>query len=63
MSETPVLPLVLDDLRHRIQVVGVRTYGRELIVEDGRDALRDAYEEILDCAVYLRKELYKRDGR
>ena len=30
---------------------------------NGRDALRDAYEEALDLCQYLRQALYERDGR
>ncbi|MEO6034334.1 MAG: hypothetical protein ABIQ35_03680 [Verrucomicrobiota bacterium] len=30
---------------------------------NGRDALHDAYEEVLDLAQYFRQALYERDGR
>ena len=32
---------------------GVETYGRTLMTFNGRDALRDAREEVLDTYVYL----------
>ena len=31
--------------------------------ERPEDALRDAYEEALDLAVYLRQALFEKDGR
>lgn len=34
---------------------GRETYGVEMNPFDGRNSLRDAYEEILDCAAYLKK--------
>jgi len=33
-----------------------------LVPHNGRDALRDAYEEALDLCQYLRQALYERDG-
>ena len=45
------------------QALGVRKYGTALQPHNGRDALRDAYEEALDLAAYLRQALYERDGR
>jgi hypothetical protein len=54
-----VLPLVIADLRERIEV-GVRSYGSPLAVESENDALRFAYEEALDLCLYLRQELERR---
>jgi hypothetical protein len=60
MKQTEVLPLVLQDITDRVQVRGMATYGRPLTTGDGRDSLWDAYEEVLDLAVYIRKEIEER---
>lgn len=57
-----IFPLLKRDLDERDKL-GWRTYGRALRPHDGRDSLRDAYEEALDLCVYLRKALYERDGK
>lgn len=54
--------LVLEDMRAR-DALGHRKYGKHLTPHDGRDSLRDAYEEALDLAVYLRKAMFERDGK
>lgn len=43
--------------------LGAKRYGTRLQPHNGRDALRDMYEEILDAAVYARQMLYERDGK
>lgn len=57
-----VWSLVVDDMNAR-DAVGLARYGTRLQPHNGRDALRDAYEEALDLAAYLRQALYERDGR
>jgi hypothetical protein len=57
-----VWDLVQQDMRQRDQE-GRARYGTPLQPHNGRDALRDAYEEALDLAVYLRQALYERDGQ
>ena len=54
-----ILPLVIDDLERRA-AVGVKRYGRFLESHNGRDALRDAYEEALDLCMYLRQQIAER---
>ena len=39
------------------ELIGRRTYGTSLFAHNGRNALRDAYEEALDLAVYLKQAL------
>ncbi len=41
------------DMRAR-DALGRQRYGTPLQSNNGRDALRDAYEEALDCTVYLK---------
>jgi hypothetical protein len=43
--------------------LGAERYGTRLQPHNGRDAMRDAYEEVLDLCVYLRSVLYERDGK
>lgn len=49
------------DLEIREQI-GIETYGTHLTAHNGRDALRDAYEEALDQALYLRQAIAERDN-
>jgi hypothetical protein len=42
--------------------LGERRYGTRLQPFNGRRALQDAYEEVLDAAVYLRQEISEREG-
>lgn len=62
-NEMPaVWGLVMEDMKAR-DVLGERRYGTRLQPHNGRKALRDAYEEALDLVVYLRQELYEREGK
>jgi len=53
---------VIADMRER-DATGRARYGTPLQPHNGREALKDAYQELLDAAVYLRQHLYERDGR
>lgn len=55
-----VQDLVIADMVER-KDYGLRKHGTTLQVDNGRDALRDAYEESLDLACYLRQEIARRD--
>lgn len=54
--------LVITDMNAR-DAMGERKYGTRLKPHNGRDVLKDAYEEALDLAVYLRQALYERDAK
>lgn len=54
--------LVITDMQSRDKI-GMERYGDRLRADNGRDPLIDAYQELLDGAVYLRSELYKRYGK
>lgn len=54
-----VWDLVLADMQDRDQV-GLARYGTRLQAHNGRRALTDAYQEVLDLAVYLRQEIQER---
>lgn len=49
-----VMPLVVKDLKERYRI-GLARYGNPLMTFNKRDALQDAYEEILDLTMYLRQ--------
>jgi hypothetical protein len=55
-----VADLVVDDILERKRV-GEERYGTPLQPFNGRDALKDAYEEVLDLASYMRQMMYERD--
>lgn len=61
-ADPAVWDLVIADMRDRDKV-GKKRYGVRLKPHNGRRALVDAYQEILDLAVYLRQEIYERDGK
>lgn len=62
-NELPaVWHLVVTDMSAR-DAYGRRTYGTPLQPHNGRDALKDAYQEALDLVVYLRQAIYERDGK
>ena len=52
--------LVMDDMSDR-RSVGIERYHTPLQVNNGRDALIDAYQEALDMVVYLRQLIAERD--
>jgi hypothetical protein len=54
--------LVIADM-HASDRMGEQKYGTRLQPHNGRDALRDAYQEALDLCVYLRQAIYEKDGR
>lgn len=54
--------LVQKDFDSRL-AIGIERYGTGLQAFNGRDMLRDAYEEALDLCVYLRGAIYERDGK
>jgi hypothetical protein len=57
-----ILDLVTLDLKARHEL-GNQRFGRAMQAHDGRFTLQDAYEESLDLAMYLRKEIAEREQR
>jgi hypothetical protein len=55
-----VFDRLIIELRAREQQ-GIATYQRPLETHNGRDALRDAFEEACDLAAYLMQALMERD--
>lgn len=56
-----VWDLVIADMHER-NALGRARYGTPLQPYNGRDALVDAYQELLDGAVYLRQAIEERKG-
>ena len=54
--------LVLADIAERKRV-GIARYGMPLQPHNGRDALVDLYQELLDAVQYARQMIFERDGR
>jgi hypothetical protein len=54
--------LVIKDMEDR-KAFGLNKYGTILQPENGRDFLIDAYQEVLDLAVYLRGAIYEREQK
>jgi hypothetical protein len=50
---------VIADIEARREL-GIQRYGTALQPHNGRDALRDAYEESLDLAMYLKQAMVER---
>lgn len=48
--------LVIKDMESRKRM-GLKKYGTVLQAGNGRNALKDAYEEVLDLAMYLKQRL------
>jgi hypothetical protein len=42
---------------------GVRKYGVELMTNNGRDALLEIYQELLDATMYTKQLLMERDAK
>lgn len=52
--------MVARDLYDRVRK-DIETYGVGLQPFNGRDALQDLYEKLLDACCYLRQAMYERD--
>jgi hypothetical protein len=57
-----ITDMVIADLRGR-EALGKAKYGKPLLPFDGRDTMRDLYEELLDAAHYIKKEMVERESR
>ena len=60
-----IAKIVQEDIEARAQL-GEKKYGGRLEVGSRNNMispLQNAYEEVLDLAVYLKQELLERDGR
>lgn len=58
-QDAPVVALIIADMQDRDKI-GRERYGTPLQAGNGRKHLVDAYQELLDCSVYLRTEIEER---
>lgn len=56
-----ITSLVIADIEARAKM-GEKKYGSRLTAHNGRNAMTDAYQEVLDLAVYFRQLIYERDN-
>lgn len=61
-QKVDIATLVKQDIEARI-VMGEKKYGERLSTNNGRDALMDLYQELLDGAGYIRQLIFERDGK
>ena len=61
-SNPAIWACVIQDMAAR-DILGASRYGTRLQAGNGRDMMKDAYEEALDLACYLRGALFERDGK
>lgn len=54
--------LVKKDMQERDKL-GMQKYGTRLQGFNGRDTIKDAYQEALDLVVYLRQAIFERDKK
>ncbi len=52
--------MVRADLEER-ERLGISRYGTALYPHNGRDALKDLYEELLDACAYIKQVMVERD--
>jgi len=57
----PIVELVVGDLKLRM-AKGIETYGCALQANNGRDAMQDLYEELLDACCYLKQHMEERNA-
>ena len=60
--ERPVWEMVIEDMKERDEI-GRERYGTQLQPFNSRNSLVDAYQEVLDLAVYLRQKIYEETGQ
>lgn len=57
-----VLPELLKDIKEKAEAGKVK-YGSHLQTHNGRRALADLYQEMIDACFYIKQELMERNGR
>lgn len=64
-THQPGVPSVQSAVRQDLEArerLGITRYGTRLQPHNGRNALRDLYEELLDACCYLKQELIERES-
>ena len=58
----PVGEYLIKDIKTRMES-GKKTYGKYLFTDNGRDAILDLYEELMDACFYIKQFMLERDLR
>jgi hypothetical protein len=61
-SHPYIKDLVSKDFQERAEF-GYAKYGTYLQPHNGRDVLKDLYQELMDSLIYTRQLIYERDGK
>jgi hypothetical protein len=61
-GEQVVLHHVINDLNARAEM-GLHKYNTLLMTNNGRDALLDLYQELLDAVMYLKQFMLERENQ
>lgn len=61
-GNTPVAKYVLADIKARVRL-GKKRYGTVLQTNNGRSALWDLYQELLDAVMYCRQVILEQEGK
>lgn len=56
----PIWELVIEDMQERNRI-GIEEYGTPLQANNGRNALVDVYQELLDAAVYIKQKIIEEE--
>lgn len=62
VNDAPYIQDQLMEYIERRKQHGIETYGSALQPHNGRDALRDLFEELIDAVMYTGQLLVERDG-
>lgn len=61
-NSNPIIQdMVIQDMQKRLSV-GIQRYGTGLQAHNGRDMLKDLYDELMDACVYIKGVIYERDN-
>jgi hypothetical protein len=60
-NNTAIVDLVVKDMLHRKEV-GIERYGVALQSFNGRNALQDLYEELLDACCYIKQVIEEQEA-
>lgn len=60
-AKVDIVPLVIADLEKKA-ILGLEKYGTPLQANNGRNALIDLYQELLDACCYIRQYLKEQEN-
>jgi hypothetical protein len=60
-GQSTVADKVIDDINERVQL-GLDKYGTKLMTFNGRNALVDLYQELIDATMYIKQLLMEEEN-